>query len=183
MGFANRLRDAGMKVKTVSVSSTPTMYVEDSLKGVTEIRPGNYAFFDVFQWMLGICKREDIAMTVLGSVVGTYPDRNTFLIDAGALSLPKDRGANHIDTDSGYGLTMDGEEQATGSLLRVSRVTQEHRVVCGPRQHPTIDVGARVKFYPNRSCLTEAMHERFLVVQEDEIVGQWTPIQDGNKRN
>ncbi len=47
--FAGRLRAAGVRVEEVSVGSTPTLAVAGDLGGVTEVRPGNYAFFDATQ--------------------------------------------------------------------------------------------------------------------------------------
>ena len=129
--FAARLRAAGVPVETVSIGSTPTMSVVESLDGITEIRPGNYVFYDVFQATLGTCALEDVALRVAATVVGIYPDRNTFVVDAGALALSKDPGARSIDPDSGFGLVEREGHRVTADALRVTSVTQEHGVVEG----------------------------------------------------
>ncbi|MBL8653428.1 MAG: alanine racemase [Alphaproteobacteria bacterium] len=46
---AERLRAQGRKVEIVSVGSTPTALYGKHLAGVTEMRPGNFVFFDLFQ--------------------------------------------------------------------------------------------------------------------------------------
>ena len=57
----------------VSVGSTPSASVfENAERGgfrVTEIRPGNYCFFDAMQVALGACRLEDCALTALATVV------------------------------------------------------------------------------------------------------------------
>ena len=80
----------------VSIGSTPTACVVDDLEGVTELRPGNYALFDVFQSAIGSCRLHDIALSVVTEVIGVYPERGMLLIDAGALALSKDPGAVHV---------------------------------------------------------------------------------------
>ena len=64
VGLASRLRDVGIEVRGVSVGSTPGMTAVDHLRGVTEARPGNYAYFDATQVALGACEAGDCALTV-----------------------------------------------------------------------------------------------------------------------
>ena len=68
----------------MSVGSTPTACHVENLEGVTELRPGNYALFDLFQAQIGSCQTHDIALSVVTEVNGVYPERQTVLIDAGA---------------------------------------------------------------------------------------------------
>jgi len=67
---ADRLRSAGFPVEIVSVGSTPTVLYARTLEGVTEARVGVYAFGDLVQAELGTCAIEDIAISVLASVIG-----------------------------------------------------------------------------------------------------------------
>jgi D-serine deaminase-like pyridoxal phosphate-dependent protein len=80
-----------------------------SYEGITEVRCGVYMFCDVFQSEIASCSREDIAVSVLATVIGHRPDINSALIDAGALALSKDRstGAPGLREDIGFGLVMD----------------------------------------------------------------------------
>jgi D-serine deaminase-like pyridoxal phosphate-dependent protein len=54
--LAEELRAKGLEVPCVSIGSTPTMSAIDNLEGVTELRCGNYIFFDAFQATLGSCR-------------------------------------------------------------------------------------------------------------------------------
>ncbi|MGA7129433.1 MAG: alanine racemase, partial [Chthoniobacterales bacterium] len=79
---AQRIRAAGMPCETVSVGSTPTMVFAERLDGVTEMRPGVYTFFDLDQVGLGVCTEDDIAVSVVATVIGHNQRRSRVLIDA-----------------------------------------------------------------------------------------------------
>jgi D-serine deaminase-like pyridoxal phosphate-dependent protein len=174
VGFADRLRSAGLDVPCVSVGSTPTACVADDLTGVDEIRPGNYTFFDAFQAGLGICDLTDVAFSVLTTVVGRYPHRDALVVDAGALALSKDAGSGR----GGYGVACSADGQWIWSDLRVDSLSQEHGVLIatdglGPSDHP---VGEKLRILPNHSCLAAALHDRYHVVQDEAVVDRWSPV-------
>jgi len=166
--FAARLREAGIRVPRVSVGSTPAMSVVERLDGVDEARPGNYAFYDYTQTVLGSCAVTDCAVTVLASVVSSQPGARHSVVDAGALALSKDTGPEH-----GPRQTMGEmfEDYATG-LLRADAhlvsVSQEHGVV-----NARLPVGQRLRILPNHSCLTTACFDEYHVVQGDSVVDRW----------
>ncbi|HEX2721408.1 MAG TPA: alanine racemase [Gemmatimonadaceae bacterium] len=177
---ANRLRDAGMRCDVVSVGSTPTMTHAERLDGVTEGRPGVYMFQDVFQAEIGSCTREDIALTVLASVIGRKPGCNGFLIDAGALALSKDRSTGATPNDVGYGEVWNASARPVyRKKCIIERVYQEHGVVSSadPLPFDEIFVGAKVRVAPNHSCLTAAAHDRYYVVDgSDEVIDVWDRV-------
>ena len=162
--LASRLRDAGIEVRHVSVGSTPGMTAVDHLRGVTEARPGNYAYFDATQVALGACEARDCALTVWASVVSSAPDHA--VLDAGALALSKDAGPGGGSPSLGRLFA----EYAEG-LLREERlvsVSQEHGVVGGP-----LEVGSHVRILPNHSCLTNACFDRVHAVRGEDVVDVW----------
>lgn len=172
---AERLRAAGLAVETVSLGSTPTMTHAGELAGVTEVRPGNYAFFDAFQVAHGSCGLDDAAVTVLAAVVRCDRVRRRVVLDAGAIALSKDLGPRDVDPRAGFGrvLHLDGRD----SGARVDRVTQEHGEVELPAD-ADLDawrVGARVRILANHSCLTAAQHAEYHVVQGSDVVATWRP--------
>jgi D-serine deaminase-like pyridoxal phosphate-dependent protein len=171
--FATTLRGDGIEVADVSIGSTPTIAVVDHLEGITEIRPGNYIFFDAFQATLGSCRFEDCALTVLASVVHRDPIRRKVVIDAGAIALSKDRGAIELDARCGYGHVLDAEGKDTG--LRVDTVSQEHGqiVVEDEATFESLRVGTRLRVLANHSCLTAAQHTHYNVIEGDHIVDRW----------
>ncbi len=104
---AERLRAAGRTVAIVSMGSSPTALAAASYAGITEVRAGVYMFGDLFQAAIGTHGPEDIALTVLASVIGRRPERHQLLIDAGAIALSKDRSTEATARDYGFGLVRD----------------------------------------------------------------------------
>jgi D-serine deaminase-like pyridoxal phosphate-dependent protein len=173
VNFARTLEGEGIEVPVVSVGSTPTVCAVDHLEGVTEIRPGNYIFFDAFQATLGSCRFEDCALTVLASVVHRDRTHRKVVIDAGAIALSKDRGAVELDPSCGYGHVLDLE--GSGMNLRVDTVSQEHGQIRveDDATFERLRVGARVRVLANHSCLTAAQHPHYNVLEGDRIVARW----------
>ena len=177
---AERLRAAGLPCPVVSAGSTPTAVFAERLDGVSEMRPGNYMFFDLDQVGIGTCRVEDVALSVLATVIGHNRRSGTILIDAGALALSKDIGAREFLPDAGYGWVLDrlGRERIVG--LSVSDVHQEHGLVTarqGPPPFDRLPIGSRVRVLPNHSCLTSALYDRYHVVEGGEdVLNCWQRI-------
>jgi D-serine deaminase-like pyridoxal phosphate-dependent protein len=172
-GFADRLRSEVGQVPIVSIGSTPTITSVDHLKGVDEVRPGNYIFFDAFQATLGSCSLDDCALTVLASVVHRDASRRKVIIDAGAIALSKDRGPIDIDPTCGYGKVLD--LQGNDLNLTVKEMSQEHGVLFAEDQNTLegLKVGSRVRVLANHSCLTAAQHTYYNVLDGNQIVDRW----------
>jgi D-serine deaminase-like pyridoxal phosphate-dependent protein len=173
VAFAERLRARGVPVPTVSLGSTPTMSVAEELAGVTEVRPGNYVFYDAFQAAIGSCALNDAALSVVSSIIGVYPDR--LVIDAGALALSKDRGATHAG-EQGYGVVADLDARPL-ERLRLESLSQEHGIIRGDADRLAAHrLGDRLRILANHSCLTAAMHDELVVVRGDRKVSSWRPV-------
>lgn len=176
---ATRLREAGLSCDVVSVGSTPTMTHAESLDGVTEARPGVYMFQDLLQAEIESCGKEDIALTVLASVIGRNQKENRFLVDAGALALSKDRSTQVTPHDAGYGEVWDLECRPINGDCHIDRAWQEHgsAVSSSPLPFDELDVGTKVRIAPNHACLTAAAHDRYYVVDGGtEVIAEWDRI-------
>jgi D-serine deaminase-like pyridoxal phosphate-dependent protein len=178
VGFAQKLRQAGVQVAEVSVGSTPTMSVTESLEGVTEARPGNYAFYDGYQAAIGSCSPGDLALSILVTVVGQYPERNQLVINGGGLAFSMDPGPRHVDPDCGYGTFFTDDGLRPLPDLRLVSISQEHGKVRGLTavDFDAIAIGARLRVAPNHSCLASALYDRYHVVRGGEIVDEWKPV-------
>jgi len=178
---AERLRAAGHRVEIVSLGSSPTALHARSLAGVTEVRAGVYMFGDLFQMQLGTHGPEDIALTVLASVIGRKPERGAVLLDAGALALSKDRSTQAAPRDYGFGLMLDRAGRPSFGEAIVTRTHQEHGEVRSESGSPLpfdrLPVGARVRIAPNHACLTAAAYDRYHVVEGGEdVIAIWDRI-------
>ncbi|HMC90933.1 MAG TPA: alanine racemase, partial [Allosphingosinicella sp.] len=120
---AEALRAAGLPAPVVSVGSTPTALFAERLDGVTEVRAGVYMFQDLVMEGLGVCAEEEIALSVLATVIGHRRDRGLLLIDAGGLALSKDTGSG--PAGALYGRLVDAQT-AEPVGLDVRSVNQEH---------------------------------------------------------
>jgi D-serine deaminase-like pyridoxal phosphate-dependent protein len=175
--FAERMRDKGYNIPMISIGSTPVMSVVESLKGIDEARPGNYAFYDYTQVMLGSCGIAECALTVLSSVISHQPGASYFITDAGALALSKDQGPTHIRNDMDMGIIYeDYERRRLHPHIHYRTLSQEHGkvVTVDPRFiEGKFKVGDRVRILEHHSCLTAANFDRYYVVRGEEIVDQW----------
>lgn len=171
--LAERLRAGGIDVPTVSIGSTPTITQVDHLKGIDEVRPGNYIFFDGFQAELGSCRFDDTALTVLSAIVHKDKVRRRLVIDAGAIALSKDRGPVGLDPSCGYGHVLDIEGNETA--MRVTSLSQEHGEIDAGEssEFDRLRVGDRVRILANHSCLTAAQHTHYNVIENEQIVDRW----------
>lgn len=176
---AGRLRSAGIACPEVSVGSSPTARFGRNFEGVTETRPGVYMFNDAFQVGLGCCRHEDVALSVLTTVIGHRRDLGMLLIDAGGLALSKDRSTVVQAEDAGYGLVYEAAFERRLDGLRVAAVHQEHGLVelvgDGARiPFDALPIGARLRIMPNHACMTAAAYDRYHVVDGgDDIIAEW----------
>ncbi|MCG2840630.1 alanine racemase [Sandaracinobacter sp. RS1-74] len=172
------LREAGHPVETLSVGSTPTALFATDLSGITEVRAGVFVFFDLVMAGIDVCRVEDIALSVLASVIAVQPDRGRFLVDAGWSALSRDRGTARQAVDQGYGLVCDATGRPCPDLI-VLEANQEHGVV-GLRPGstnilPKVAVGDLVRILPNHACATAGQHAAYRLIDSVRrtVTGSW----------
>ena len=173
VGLAGRLRVAGLEVPEVSVGSTPGMVAAERLDGVTEARPGNYAYYDLTQVALGSCTPADCALSVLATVVSCQPGADHAVIDAGALALSKDLGPEWIEPPTfGRILASSQDHHQEGGTWRsdvwISSLSQEHGVLSAP-----LPLGSRLRILPNHACLAAACFDTLHALRGDRVIARW----------
>ena len=174
---AETLRKAGLPVQIVSVGSTPTLGFATQAAGITEYRSGVGSFFDLVMAGLGVCRIEDIAVTVLVSVIGHQLEKGWIITDGGWMAMSRDRGTASQKVDCGYGLVCDEK----GVLLAdywVSGANQEHGIISrrdgGPVRIEDFPIDRRLRILPNHACPTCAAFDEYLVTEDNETVsGRW----------
>jgi len=174
---ARRLREAGFQAPVVSVGSTPTATFAEDLADVTEVRAGVFVFFDLVMAGIGVCATEDIALSVLATVIGHQPERGWALTDAGWMALSRDRGTAKQKVDQGYGLVCDVAGRPIPDLV-VVEANQEHGIVAhrsgDPARLPHLPIGTLLRIVPNHACATGAQHARYHVLGPGgEITEVW----------
>ena len=172
------LRDAGLPCPVVSMGSSPTAHHAQDLTGVTEVRAGVFMFFDLVMTGVGICRVEDIALSVLATVIGHQRDKGWILIDAGWMAMSQDRGTSKQAVNQGYGVVCDSSGTAYDDLI-LADANQEHGIIMvrpgSGAALPDLKIGDRVRVLPNHACATGAQHRRYHVVHgtDDQVVAQW----------
>lgn len=167
---ADNLRAGGLACPVVSVGSTPTAHAARDLTGVTELRAGVYMFFDLVMAGIGVCTLDDIALSVLTTVIGHQRAKGWILIDAGWMAMSRDRGTAAQAVDQGYGIVCDADGRPFADLI-VTGANQEHGVIAlrpgatGPL--PDLPVGAQLRILPNHACATAAQHGFYNVLPAD----------------
>ena len=172
---AERLRAEGFEVPIVSVGSSPTLMYSESEAGVTEIRAGVCAFFDLFMTNLGVCALEDIAGSVLATVIGRQEKKNQVILDSGFLALSRDRGTARQKRDFGYGLVCDeAGRPLDGDRIILTGTNQEHGILTLPGDSAltleAFPLGRRLRILPNHACPTAAPYRHMLLVKNGIVV-------------
>ncbi|WP_420731755.1 alanine racemase [Hwanghaeella sp. 1Z406] len=171
---AERLRTAGHAVNTVSAGSTPTALFSQDATGLTEYRAGVYVFFDLDQQSRGVCQTQELALSVLATVIGHNRESSKILLDAGGLALSKDIGANAFRPEVRYGAVVAVDGPALNDVY-VTSVSQEHGhvKVTDPALFQRLPVGSRVRILPNHVCMTAAAYPVYNVTDGDTLIDQW----------
>jgi len=151
------LKEHGIEVPDISVGASPTC-IGAPLPAVANIvRPGNYIFFDKTALRLGICKADQIALSVIATVVAYNDDG--FIVDAGSKSLSSDLGPH--GTGSGdYGIVVSANNSNLG-VWRVERLSEEHGFVKCSERPPHL--GSKVRIFPNHACTVMAQFDTYIL--------------------
>jgi D-serine deaminase-like pyridoxal phosphate-dependent protein len=178
---AEILRAHGHACPIVSLGSTPTAHFAENLEGVTELRAGVYMFFDLVQHGVGVCAVDDLAISVLATVIGVKPAKGWVLVDAGWMALSRDRGTASQRVDQGYGMVCDEAGRVLEDVI-VAQASQEHGILAirngSGAGMPNLPVGTRVRILPNHACAMAGQHDFYSVVngENPEIEARWERI-------
>lgn len=152
------LEREGLSPEVVSGGSTPTLWRSHELPGLTEIRSGTAIFFDREGLNIGVADSEDMAYTVLATVVSTSI-RGQAVIDAGSKALSKEgRGG-----DEGFGVLLDHPE------VVVKGVSEEHGVLDISKSDWHPEVGELVRVLPNHVCVSVNLQDELLVLVDGAL--------------
>jgi len=165
---ADRIERCDIAVASISIGSTPTVWLNDGLEGVTELRPGNYVFMDLTQTSLGVAAIAEIALSVVATVVScndTYA-----IVDAGSKTLSCDRGPHGSTRLSGYGQAFRLDSTDNVELPVVS-LSEEHGFVAHGGQR--LQVGERLRILPNHACTVVNLARAVAMADQDGTHEIW----------
>ncbi|UVL81405.1 DSD1 family PLP-dependent enzyme [Pseudomonas sp. B21-028] len=177
---AQAIRSAGLPCQEVSVGSTPTALSAVHLNGVTELRAGVYVFFDLVMHNVGVCQLDELALSVLTTVIGHQPEKGWIITDSGWMAMSRDRGTQSQQCDFGYGLVCDAEGKLIDGL-QLRSANQEHGVASF-EEGQKVDVeqrfpiGTRLRILPNHACATGAQYPAYEALEENGTINHWSRL-------
>jgi D-serine deaminase-like pyridoxal phosphate-dependent protein len=177
---AQRIREAGLACPEVSIGSTPTALSALSLEGVTEVRAGVYVFFDLVMHNIGICQADELALSVLTTIIGHQKDKGWIITDAGWMAMSRDRGTQRQQRDFGYGqVCTEAGDWIEGALL--TGANQEHGIISleaaeGVDITVRFPIGSRVRILPNHACATGAQFPHYHACDATGEVHTWSRL-------
>ena len=151
-------KKSGLEAAIVSGGSTPTAYQSHLIPSQTEIRPGTYIYNDMNTFRAGFCKLEDIAASIVCTIVSTTVPEKT-VIDAGTKTLTSDRNVKFPDT--GFGYVVESPDD------KIVRLSEEHGEVDAGREAHRLELGQRVRIIPNHICPCVNLLDRVWLKHED----------------
>ncbi len=161
---------SGIPLEEISVGATPTLRFSAGQGGVTELRPGNYVYFDRTQVALGAATLDDCALTVMATVV-SKPAADRIILDCGSKTLTNDQ-ARGITAAAGYGAVLAGIGDAPRQVdetLTIERLSEEHATVRVAGGTP-LEPGDRVQVVPNHSCVVSNLVDVVRLVEGDRVI-------------
>jgi D-serine deaminase-like pyridoxal phosphate-dependent protein len=147
------LDGAGLAPAIVSGGTSPTLWTSHEVPGLTEVRAGTCIFNDREQVAVGAATPEDLAYSVLATVVSTSVAGRA-AVDAGSKALSREsRGG-----DGTFGALLDRPE------VTVVALSEEHGLLDLERTGWRPSVGDRVRIVPDHVCVSVNLQDRLVVV-------------------
>ena len=146
----------------ISIGDTPSSSLVKSYpKFITEVRPGNFIFYDLDQFKIGSCKLDQVAIRLVCPVVSIYEKRNSLLLYGGSVHFSKDYIIENNKKCYGYVYSGDywSLENKVGYIKSLS---QEHGVV-EIENSKNLKIGDKLSVIPVHSCLTVDKMKEFYV--------------------
>ncbi|TXK85285.1 alanine racemase [Paenibacillus sp. N3.4] len=160
--LADEMRAQGIPIHEVSVGSTPTGIYAAAVKGITEIRPGTYVFYDQMQTKLGVSALSDCAAHIMATVI-SRPSAEYAIIDGGSKTFATDvQPGTHPLQLQGFGYIL----EEPGAVLE--RLSEEHGILRLSPQS-SLQIGDRIRIIPNHICSTLNLHNQLYFKNSDQF--------------
>lgn len=157
---ADNLKKDGFAIDEISVGSTPGARYLTGAEGITEVRPGNYVYYDMIQAALGSAKLENCALNVLATVI-SVPPGDRAIIDAGSKALNLDKGAHGLSLINGYGHIINKKGI-------ISRLSEEHGIITN--RDGNFTVGEKIRIIPNHACVVSNLFDYAWMVDGEYVI-------------
>jgi D-serine deaminase-like pyridoxal phosphate-dependent protein len=161
----------GAVAEEISVGATPTARFSMQQGGITELRPGNYIYYDRTQVGLASATYDDCALTVLARVV-SRPAADRVILDCGSKTLTTDQ-ARGFGSCQGFGAVFkDLSMQLPDESLLIERLSEEHATVRVLRAGCALKTGDLVRVLPNHACVVSNLVDSVWMVSGDDVLDE-----------
>ncbi len=161
--FREALAAVGLAPRVVSGGSTPTLWSAHLVEGMTETRAGTCVFFDRDIVQMGVASLDDVAYTVLATVVSVAVPGQA-VVDAGSKALSKEPfRSGPGGREGGFGILLNRPQ------VRLRTLNEEHGMLdlAGTSWRPR--VGDRLRIVPNHVCLSVNLQDRLWAESQGEL--------------
>jgi D-serine deaminase-like pyridoxal phosphate-dependent protein len=140
----------------ISIGDTPSCSIIENFNEVDEIRPGNFVYYDLMQYSLGVCKLSEIGAFVKSTVITRYQERNELVIHTGAVHLSKE--FIEFEGEKTYGKVIEVENNSIIQItenMNIISLSQEHGIIkCSSENFKKYNLYDEINILPVHSCLT-----------------------------
>jgi len=162
--LASELRAAGIDVREVTAGSTPTGKWVSEVAGITEVRAGNYAFYDLMQLTGGVATEDQLALSVLCTVV-SHNESERLTIDGGTKTFSGDAGGVGAGRP-----TPPAIARAVDRPIFVERLSEEHGVA---RTEGKVELGEKIRFFPWHACTCANLSDEIIGFRDERVEVVW----------
>lgn len=157
----------------LSLGDTPACSISEEFYGIDELRPGNFVFYDMMQYVLGSCEEDQIAVVLACPVIAKNADRKELVIHGGGVHLSKEYLEADEEGTKLFGsivrITNNGWSEILGGAF-LAGLSQEHGTIrCNDDIFNEFAIGDLIGILPVHSCLTTNLMREFLTTQGEQI--------------
>jgi D-serine deaminase-like pyridoxal phosphate-dependent protein len=169
--LAEEVARLGPRVEEISVGATPSARFSLQQDGITELRPGNYIYFDRTQVGLGAATWDDCALTVLARVV-SRPAADRIILDCGSKTLSTDQ-ARAFAGAPGFGVVFANlDTPRPDDSLLIERLSEEHATVRVLGAGCALKIGDLVRVAPNHACVVSNLVDSVWLVNGETVLDE-----------
>ena len=148
----------GIRVEDVVVGGTPSSKISGKYDVVTELTPGEYIYYGYDHVETGICKMQDIALSIYCTVM-SKPTQDRAVIDGGLKTFDFDQGD----------FSRLRDESLKAKLVSFS---EEHGVLHleDDDAKTKVKIGSRLEFVPYHICTCINLHNYVNLARKGRVV-------------
>lgn len=157
----------------ISLGDTPACSICNDFPGIDELRPGNFVFYDMQQYILGSCTENQISLAMACPVIAKHESRNEIVIYGGGVHFSKEYIEVDDEGNKLFGSLVSFHNNKWGEILPgayLSNLSQEHGIVkCNDDIFKKYNIGDVIYILPIHSCMTSNLMGRYLSTENEWI--------------